>query len=104
MTLTERDREWIHTQPPCGLDDAAEGNESTTIWRVRCGAYCGEFDCVDDAIDSATEIAREMAGGGVEASRMHVGLYDLRSRGGAMGVCPEGDEGGYWPVIEEVAR
>jgi hypothetical protein len=69
-----------------------------TTYRVRVGGSppdSGEvFDDIDDAVVSAMEIAREMAGGG------EVGLYDLRDRGGDMGVCPAGDDGAYWPVIE----
>lgn len=71
-----------------------------TRYRVRIGGSPPDsgdlFDDFDDAVDSAVEIAREMAGG------KEVDLYDLRDRGGDCGVCPDGDDGAYYPIIEEV--
>lgn len=70
-----------------------------TTYTVRIGGSPEDsgqtFDSLDDAVDAAHEMARAMAGGKA------VGLYDLRRRGGSMGVCPAGDDGAYYPIIEE---
>lgn len=74
-----------------------------STYRVRNGGSpesSGEtFDNLDDAIEAAWELAEDRVCD--PRAELSLGFYDLRDRGGNMGVCPEGDDGGYWPIIEE---
>jgi hypothetical protein len=70
-------------------------------YRVYCGSWHTIFDTREAAEEAALVQARMYAtADGLDPDT--VAIYDLRSRGGDWGACPDGDEGGYYPKIEEM--
>jgi len=57
------------------------------------------YETQDEAERAALMMARAMVPtfDGTDIIR----IYDLRSRGGGWGACPEGHDGAYYPVIME---
>lgn len=76
----------------------------TTSWIVGIGGQpqenCEEFETLEEAEERALEMAKEIAvSEGIDPDS--VDNYDNSWLGGGRGACPEGDDGAYWPYIEE---
>lgn len=70
-------------------------------YRVYTAYSFAFFNTAERAEENALAMARVMTqDDGLDPDT--VAIYDLRSRGGDWGACPEGDEGGYYPKIKEV--
>jgi hypothetical protein len=65
---------------------------------VECGAEKAEYSDLENAIARAQEMAMELAEDqGLSFDRL--GEYGSSPR---WGVCPEGDDGAYWPTVTEI--
>jgi len=74
---------------------------TSSRYRVHTGYSFAFFSSAERAEQNALVLARKQAeDDGINPNT--VAIYDLRSRGGDWGACPEGDEGGYYPRIEEI--
>lgn len=61
---------------------------------VECGAERAEYSDLENAIARAWEMAMELADGDLPFTCL--GVYGEAPR---WGVCPEGDDGAYWPTV-----
>jgi hypothetical protein len=61
-----------------------------------------EYDDRDDAINAAIDMALDMAvEKGLTPESVDIDTWETDDESGTIGgACPEGDTGGYWPVVK----